>query len=176
MPVKIPICTFDAKTGILCPRCESKLKSGQIRESDIAVSRALVTLADKASELNKITFHRSYEVEGNYILEVEPSDVPLIRSNRELLLKLEQELNGKVWIVGSSNSDRRFLEDLFYPIRILTVNIVWLPDGSKLTKVIIPGRKSERLVAELELLKKVVKEVKGIELMVETEREATPRI
>ncbi len=79
-------------------------------------------------------------------------------------------------MIAASNSERRFLEDLFYPIRLLTVNTVWLPDGSKLTKAIIPGRRVERLSGEIELLKKIVKQVKGIELMVEFEREATVRL
>jgi hypothetical protein len=27
--LRTPICTFDAKNGILCPQCESKLDSGK---------------------------------------------------------------------------------------------------------------------------------------------------
>lgn len=176
MPIKIPICTFDAKTGILCSKCQSKLTSGQISTADIQVSRALVKQAEKMSELNKITLLRSFQVDRNFVLEVEQTDAALFRSKPEIMASLEATLNGKVWIMGASNSDRRFLEDLFYPIRILTVNTVWLPDGSKLTKVIIPGRRVERLLGEIEALKSVVKSVRGIELTVEFEREATLRL
>ncbi len=176
LPIKIPICAFDAKTGILCSKCQSKLSSGQISNSDIQVSRALVKLAEKTSDINRTTLLRSFQVDGNFVLEVEQADAALFRSKPEIKTSLEETLKGKVWIMGASNSDRRFLEDLFYPIRILTVNTVWLPDGSKLTKAIIPGRRVERLLGEIEALKSMVKSVRGIELMIEFEREATLRL
>lgn len=176
MPLRIPICAFDAKTGILCAKCQAKLTAGQISEADIQVSRALVKLAEKVNEVNKMTLLRSFQVDGNYVLEVEQADAAMVRSKPEIKQKLEEQLKGRVWVIASSNSDRRFLEDLFYPIRLLTVNTVWLPDGSKLTKAIVPGRRVEKLSGEIEMLKRIVKQVKGIELMVEFEREATLRL
>ncbi len=175
LALKIPICTFDAKTGILCAKCQSKLDTGQITQADVQVSKALVKLAEKNPDFSKITLLRSVGADGNYVLEVEQADSALFRAKPELKAKLEEFLKAKIWIVGTSPSDRRFLEDLFYPNRILTVNTVWLPDGSKLTKVIIPGRRGERGASELEGLKRVVKEVRGIELMIEFEREAALR-
>ena len=176
MPLRIPICAFDAKTGILCAKCQAKLTAGQISNSDIAVSKALVKLADSVPELNRTTLLRSYEVEGSYVLEVEQGDAAVVRAKPEIRQKIEDMLKGKVWVIGTTNSDRQFLEELFYPIRILTVNTVWLPDGSKLTKAIIPGRRPERLRGEIEALKKAVKQVKGIELLVESEKEAALRM
>ena len=176
LPLRIPICAFDAKTGILCAKCQAKLSAGQISSSDIVVSKVLVKLAESVPEVNKMALLRSNEVEGSYVMEMEQSDATLIRSKPEIKQKLEDMLKGKVWVIGTSNSDRQFLEELFYPIRILTVNTVWLPDGSKLTKVIIPGKRPERLRGEIEALKKVVKRMKGIELLVESEREATLRL
>lgn len=176
MPLKIPICAFDAKTGILCGKCQAKLNAGQISNSDIVVSKALVKLAESVPEVNRMTLLRSYGVDGSYVMEMEPTDASLVRSKPEIKQKMEDLLKGKVWVIGNSNSDRQFLEELFYPIRILTVNTVWLPDGSKLTKVIIPGKRPERLRGEIEALKKVVKSMKGIELIVESEREATLRL
>jgi len=176
LPLRIPICAFDAKTGILCAKCQAKLSAGQISNSDIVVSKVLVKLAESVPEVNKMALLRSNEVEGSYVMEIEQADATLIRSKPEIKQKLDDMLKGKVWVIGTSNSDRQFLEELFYPIRILTVNTVWLPDGSKLTKVIIPGKRPERLRGEIEALKKVVKRMKGIELLVESEREATLRL
>ena len=172
MPLRIPICAFDAKTGILCGKCQAKLTAGQISNSDIVVSKVLVKLAESVPELNRTTLLRSYEVEKSYVMETEQADAALIRSKPEIKQKIEDMLKGKVWVIPTTNSDRQFLEELFYPIRILTVNTVWLPDGSKLTKVIVPGRRPERLRNEIEALKKIVKQVKGIELLVESEKEA----
>ena len=175
MPLRIPICSFDAKTGILCAKCQSKLDSGQITQADVRVSKALVKLAEKIPDFNKVTLLRGVEADGNFVLEVEQADAAMFRAKPELKTKIEEQLKQRVWVVGTSPSDRRFLEDLLYPNRILTVNTVWLPDGSKLTKVIIPGRRGDRVAGELEALKTVVKQVRGIELMVEFEREASLR-
>lgn len=176
MSLKLPICTFDAKTGILCAKCQAKLRSGQIREADILASRALVRVAEEGGELNRVTLLRSFEADGNYLLEVEQTDVSSFHSKPEIVVKLEHLLKGKVWVIGASGSDRRFLEDLFYPIRVLTVNVVWLADGSKLTKLILPWRRGDKPLAEFDTLSKFVKAVKGVELVIETEREAALRL
>ncbi len=176
MPLKMPICTFDAKTGILCAMCKDKLRSGQLGEADILASGAMVRLAESVGDLNKVTLVRSFESEGNYLLEVEPAGAPGFRLNPVIVQKLAQMLNGEVWVLGTTESDRRFLEDLFYPIRILTVSVVWLPDGSKLTKLIIPWRRGDKLPREFEALRKLAKKARGIELMIETEREAALRL
>jgi transcription antitermination factor NusA-like protein len=175
LPLKIPICAFDAKTGILCAKCESKLKSGEITRADVSASKAMVQLAERSSEVSKASLVRALEVNGNYILEVEGQDVQPLRSNHEITSKLEQILGGRVWIVGAQSSERKFLEDLFYPIRILTVNTVWLPDGSRMTKVIVPGGRGEDYERELEMLKDAVLVVRKTGVLVETETEAIPR-
>lgn len=172
MPLKIPICTFDAKTGILCAKCESKLKSGQITQADVDVSRALVQLSDKIGEINKVSLVRAVSAGGSYVMEVEDSNVPMLRSKPDIHAKLEQQLKGRLWVVGATASERQFLEDLFFPIQVLTVNTVWRPDGGKVTKAIVVGRRGDRSFAEADKLKQVAKMMKGMELVVENESEA----
>jgi len=175
LPIKLPICSFDAKTGILCAKCESKLKSGEISKADIEASKALIHLADRFPELGKVTLRRSFESGGNYVLEFEQADLSHLRANPKLAPELDGTLKGKVWVVGAGGSDRKFLEDIFYPAKVLTVNTVWLTDGGKRTKVIVPARRSERYTGDFEKLRDMVRQARGIELLVETEREAMLR-
>lgn len=172
MPVKLPICNFDAKTGILCANCEARLRRGEITGAEVEASKAIVGLADRVPELGKVTLKRAFEVGGAYVLEFEQQDVIAIRSNPAAYPELEGALKGKVWVVGAGASDRRFLEDIFYPAKVLTVNTVWLPDGGKKTKVIVPARRSERRIGDFDRLREAVRLARGIELLVETEREA----
>ena len=167
--LKIPICSFDAKTGILCPKCEMKLKGGQITLTDVEVSIKLTKLAEKTPELNKISLIKAMDISGNYVIILKAGDLMILR-NDDLMMQVEGFLGKKTMFLEGDVSDRRMLEDLFYPIRILTVNVVWLPDGSKLSKVIIPGRKTERFPIDIELVKKVAKAVRSIDLLVEFER------
>ena len=172
MTVRLPICNFDAKTGILCANCESRLRRGEISKADVAASKAVVGLADKVPELGKVTLKRAFEAGGAYVLEFEEQDIGPIRSNPTAYSGLEGALKGKVWIVGAGSSDRKFLEDVFFPAKVLTVNTVWLPDGGKKTKVIVPARRSERRIGDFDKLRDAVRLARGIELLVETEREA----
>jgi transcription antitermination factor NusA-like protein len=172
LPVRLPICNFDAKTGILCANCESRLRRGEISKADVEASKAVVGLADRLPELGKVTLKRAFEVGGAYVLEFEQQDLAAIRSNPSVCAELEGTLKGKAWVVGAGSTDRKFLEDIFFPARVLTVNTVWLPDGGKKTKVIVPARRSERRIGDFDKLREAVRQARGIELLVETEREA----
>jgi transcription antitermination factor NusA-like protein len=172
LPVKLPICNFDAKTGMLCANCESRLRRGEISKADVEASMAIVVLVDRLPELGRVTLKRAFEVGGAYVLEFEQQDLAAIRSNPSIYAELEGALKGKAWVVEAGSSDRKFLEDIFFPARVLTVNTVWLPDGGKKTKVIVPARRSERRIGDFDKLREAVRQARGIELLVETEREA----
>ena len=53
--MKTPICSFDAKTEILCSKCESKLKSGHLSIGDIEAAMKLTKLVDKNNIIDKFT-------------------------------------------------------------------------------------------------------------------------
>jgi transcription antitermination factor NusA-like protein len=74
----------------------------------------------------------------------------------------------KVWFVESEASDRRFVEGLLHPLRVLSVNLFWLPDGNRLTKVIVAGD-GKRARVNIEKVVKTAKAVRNIELLVEFE-------
>ncbi len=172
MQPKLPICYFDARTGILCGNCESRLRKGEITQADVEASKAVAHLSDRIPELGKVALRRAFEANGSYVLEFEQGDMVALRSNQLLHPELEGALKGKVWLVGAGGNDRKFLEDVFFPARVLTVNTVWLPDGGKKTKVIVPAKRSERRIGDFDKLREAVKLARGIELLVETEREA----
>ena len=176
MQPKLPICYFDARTGILCANCEARLQKGEIGRADVEASKAVAHLSERFPELGKVSLKRAFEASGSYVLEFDQSDLSSLRSNPMLLSELEGALKGKVWLVGAGGSDRKFLEDVFFPAKVLTVNTVWLPDGGKKTKVIVPAKRSERRIGDFDKLREAVKRARGIELLVETEREAAAKL
>ena len=165
----LPICSFDAKSGILCPKCDSKLKSGKLTKTDIEISKKLSTLGDKIPELEKATLIHGLDVEGDIVLVVGKGGHDILRKNQQVFRLLENELKNKIWIVESGSSSRKILEELFFPIKILMVNVVWLPDGTKLTKVVVPGRRTKRFPLDLNQVKNVIKEVSKMEVIVDFE-------
>ena len=164
--MKTPICSFDAKSGVLCRICEEKLKSGSITQDDIDAAKKLINLADRNQEINKFTLVRGTRVNGDFVLVLRGQDVSVLRGNQELTSKIEKEMGEKVWFVEAEASDRRFIETLFHPNKVLSVNFFWLPEANKLTKVVVAddGKNAQ---LNLDKVQKIAKAVRNIELLVE---------
>ena len=167
--MKSPICSFDAKSGVLCSKCDAKLRSGEISQDDVDASIKLSRLAEKNSDVNKFTLVRAVSLGTELALVLKSSDVRGLRGNEAISEKIESEFQRKVWFLESESSDRAFVELLFYPTRVLSVNLFWLPDGSRMTKVVVAGsREANR--ANLEKVQKIAKIVRNMDLTVGFER------
>lgn len=165
--MKVPICTFDAKTGVLCPKCESRLKNGELSDVDVECSIKLIKLSHKNQDIDKLNLIGSQKIGEDYVLILKDSNVSHINSNDKLLSSVEEEFKGKVWFVEANSSIRRFLENLFFPIRILKTNMIWLPDGNQVTQVTIESKDYEKFISIIEKIKRIVNAVRKIELVVE---------
>ena len=165
--MKIPICIFDAKTGVLCPKCESRLKNGELSKSDVECSIKLIKLSRNNQDIDKLNLISSQKIDEDYVLILKDSNLSHINSNDKLINSVEKEFNGKVWFVEANSSIRRFLENLFFPIRILKTNMIWLPDGNRVTQVTIESKDYEKFISIIEKIKKIVNVIRNIELVVE---------
>jgi hypothetical protein len=165
--LKLPICIFDAKTGVLCPKCESRLKNGELSKIDVESSIKLIKLSNKNQDIDKLNLIGSQKIDEDYVLILKESNVSHINSNDKLISLIEKEFNGKVWFVEANSSVRKILENLFFPIRILKTNMIWLPDGNQVTQVTIESKDYEKFFSKIEKVKKIVNVVRNIELVVE---------
>jgi transcription antitermination factor NusA-like protein len=169
--LKTPICTFDARVGILCGKCEAKLQSGRLKKTDVEGAIKITKLAEFDQEINKFTMAGASKVDDEFILKLRGSDISILHANNALLKKIEDEFKSKVWFVEAEASDRRFIENLIYPARVITVNLIWLPDGSKLTKVIVSTLNIQELQRNTEKIKRIAKEIRDLELLLEIQRQ-----
>lgn len=165
--MKTPICSFDAKTGTLCSKCESKLKTGHLSVGDVEASIKLTQLAEKNNIIDKFTLVGAYKIEEKLVLILPTADISTLRSDNELLNKIKKEFNNNVWFVESGASERRFIENLIFPIKISAINLVWLPDGNKITKIIVSNKKNQNKKVDTNIITKIAKEIKNIELLIE---------
>ena len=168
--MKTPICTFDAKTGILCAKCETKLRLGHLTHADIEGAMKITKIAEHNQDVNKFTMISAAKVDDDFILILRGSDIIVLRTNTSLSKKFEDEFQSKVWFVEAEATDRRFIENLFFPAKVLTVNLIWLPDGNKLTKAIVTDGNPSELESNVEKIKKIAKEIRNIELLVEVQQ------
>ena len=149
-------------------KCETKLRLGHLTHADVDGAIKISRLAERNQDVNKFTMVRASQVDDDFILSLHGSDISVLRTNSSLIKKFEDEFQRKVWFVEAEATDRRFIENLFFPAKVLTVNLLWLPDGSKSTRVIISTPNKPEL-QNVEKIKKIAKEIRNIELLVEFE-------
>jgi hypothetical protein len=153
---------------VLCAKCESKLESGRITRDDVMAAIKLARLADHNRDVDSFTLLRGTQVDGDFVLVLRSPDVIALKGDPGLAGKIEGEFGQKVWFVESEASDRRFVEDLLHPLKVLSVNLFWLPGGDKLTKVVAAGD-AKRARVNIEKAAKIAKAVRNIDLLVEFE-------
>jgi transcription antitermination factor NusA-like protein len=159
------------KSGILCRRCEEKLEKGQITELDLKVIQRMVELEKEYPVLQEVTYHRSVEADGMMAVLVDRRDVPrLLGGGAKVVKDLGETFGKRVKLISYGGDDREFLEDLFSPLSILTINTIWIPDGSTETKVILTGRQPRKMPVDLDKVKMVASQLKGMTLRIEFER------
>lgn len=132
------------------------------------IAQILLSLEERFPSLQNVYFHKAVEADGILAVIVGQGDVPkLLSYGGKIIKELSQKTGKAIRVLEYGVSDRKFLEDLFAPYTILTINTIWLPDGTTETRVILKkrGRKPPRL--NVEALKKIAKKLKGITLRIE---------
>ena len=167
--MNLPICNFDAKNAVLCPQCEGKVEQGHISKVDVDASIKLAQLAKTNQDIDGFTLDSCREVDGNYVLSLAKNDIMAIRQSRTLYRILQEPFSGKIWLVESDEDDKRFIEDLFFPTKILSINLVWAPGGIQRTKVVVSGKWTPRFPIDTEKVIKIVKSVRNLDIEIEFE-------
>ena len=169
--MKTELCNFCLKSGILCSKCQGKLKSGEVSEVDFEIARLLLSLEEKYPSLQDVYFHKAVEANGVLAVVVKRGNMPHLLGYGGKIIKALGEKTGKtIRVLEHGVSDRKFLEDLFVPMSILTINTIWLPDGTTETRVILKRRGRRRTLINVEALKEIAQKVRGITLRVEFSR------
>jgi transcription antitermination factor NusA-like protein len=88
----------------------------------------------------------------------------------KIIRELSDRTGKRIKILGYGSDPRELLEELFSPFSILTINTVWLPDGTTETKVILQGRKPKRIPVDFNVIRQLAYEIGGLNLRIEFER------
>jgi transcription antitermination factor NusA-like protein len=166
--MKTELCSFCLKSGILCQTCSTKVKEGEISNLDLKIARLLLSLGKKYPSLQNISFFKAFVVGRTLAIVVGHGDVPKLLGYGGKIIKAISEESGKsIRILEQGVDDRKFLEDLFMPLNILTINTIWLPDGTTETRVILKRKRGLHLPFDLNALKEIAKKVRKIVLRIE---------
>jgi transcription antitermination factor NusA-like protein len=85
----------------------------------------------------------------------------------KIIKTLGEETRKSVRVLEYGVDDRKFLEDLFMPLSILTINTIWLPDGTTETRVILKRKRGSQMPFDLKALKEIASKVRKMSLRVE---------
>jgi transcription antitermination factor NusA-like protein len=167
--MKLPICNFDAKNAVICPKCESNVESGIITEADVDASIILARLAKSNKIIDKFSLYSCKKFNGNFVLTLARNDIMAIRQNSVLYKLLQDQFHGKIWLVEDDESDKKFIEDLFFPTKILSINSVWIPGGVQKTKAVVSGRWTPKFPIDTNKIIQIVKNARNLDIEIEFE-------
>jgi transcription antitermination factor NusA-like protein len=144
------------------------VKSGEVSETDLKVARLLLSLEGKFPPLQNVYFHKTIDADRTLAIVVGPGDVPrLLGYGGRIVKALSEETGKNIRILENGVDDRKFLEDLFAPLNIMTINTIWLPDGTTETRVILGKRRGARSSLDMKALREIASKVRNVTLRVE---------
>jgi len=140
--LRIPLDTLCVKTGVLCPRCQSIVRSGSVKEYEVDVMRELLDLEELPDFkfLKDMEYVRSIVSEGALVIILQDvrDNTPDPRSLNKLSWVLGERLKTKTRIITNTKDLKEVVKQLVFPARITSVNTIWLPDGTVEYVVRIP--------------------------------------
>lgn len=166
--MKTELCSFCLKSGMLCLKCAAKVKAGDISDLDLRVARLLLSLEEKYPSLQNVCFYKAVDANKTLAVIVGRGDVPrLLGYGGKIVKAIGDETGKSVRVLEQGVDDRKFLEDLFIPLSILTINTIWLPDGTTETRVILKRKRGGQLPFDIRALKEIAQKVRKMSLRVE---------
>jgi transcription antitermination factor NusA-like protein len=163
-----PICAFDAKNAVLCPQCEGKVDAGVLTKADVDASLTLAKIAKTTKEIENFSLYSCNEFEENFILSLAKNDIMVIRQSRTLYKLLQGNFKQKIWLVEVNETDKKFIEDLFFPTKILAINVVWAK-GIEKTKAIVSGKWTPKFPIDTKKVIEIVKNIRNLDIEIEFE-------
>jgi transcription antitermination factor NusA-like protein len=125
-------------------------------------------MEEKFPSLQNTCFYKAVAVNKTLGVIVGHGDVPrLLGYGGKIIKAIGDETGKSVRVLEQGVDDRKFLEDLFLPLSILTINTIWLPDGTTETRVILKKKRSAPLPFDLKALKEIANKVRKMSLRVE---------
>ncbi|MDI9623489.1 MAG: KH domain-containing protein [Methanothermobacter sp.] len=155
----LPICDVCLKSGILCQGCEDKLKSGEVTELELEISKVLYRLAE-----GKLGFKRAIDMGDVVIIITDRDQVgKLIGKGGKIVRTISRAIGKRVRVVGEDSDLKSVAEDVLAPARISGINIVYGKDGKEKFKIRVIKEDARRIPASLDVLNKIIKRLTGEE-------------
>lgn len=170
--MKIPLDHVCVRTGVLCPRCQRLVESGEVEKYEVDVMRELLNLEERPDFkfLKDAKYVKSILTRNMLVLIIEAADSNIHpRILGRLGRALSEKLNTRVRVINKAHGDlREIARQLMYPARVIGVNTLWLPDGTVEHIVRIPRSDSRYLPANTAVLEDILSKITGMNVRIRT--------
>lgn len=163
--VKTPICTFCAKTGMLCKTCKTNLNKGKISNLDVELSKVLLQVEKNNASLQNTKFFKSIKIDNITILV---GDVKFkeVTEREEVADEIRHELKSEILAISKLKNERKTLDNIFKPMRVVGIDKVYVPDGTYELKIRLKGEK-EKLPLGIKKLQRIASEIIEADVRIE---------
>ena len=149
--MKLPICSFCAKTGMLCANCKTKLQDDDISNLDVEISKILVKHSNVKSFQN-VKFFNSIDTPELLIISGDKALKQAISSSEQIKGQIERLNNKSVQIVAKEGTVKDTLSSLFSPVEVSGIDEIFVPDGTKEIRVNLRGKVEDLPLQEESML------------------------
>ncbi len=162
------LCEFCLKSGMLCSKCQTKLKTGVVSSEYIDTAKKLLSLEPQNQFLQSVSLNNAVDAGGFLVLVVGKGDSNKFNANQKFVREFGDSIDKRLLVIETGMNDRKFLEELFAGQQIVTINIIWLPDGSTETRAVLNSSGSKKLSKKrIQGLVDISKKVRNMDLRVE---------
>jgi hypothetical protein len=153
---------------MLCSKCQNKVKTGAVTSDYLDVAKKLLGFEGSFPFLQTVTLSSVVDAGGYVVLVVGKGDSAKFSAYPKLAHDLGDALGKRVIVLETGMNDRKFLEDLFAGQQLVTINMIWLPDGSTETRVLLSAQGGKKMSEKrAQALVDIAKKVRKMDLRVE---------
>lgn len=168
--MEAPVCVFDLRSGTFCSKCEEKLRKNEVTDLDVKIMKQLLDAEKSFPPLQTLTYINSIETNELVAIVTKPGDLSRFSSQQISMLrkKLVSVVSKPVRFMEDIADPSEFLETLVAPARIVTINKIWLPDQTTVTRIILDSFRGLR--TSKDVLIELAQKIKGISLRIDFDR------
>lgn len=158
--MKARICKICAESGIFCEQCDYKIKQNIVSSREIEITRHMYEAETKFRELENVQVEYVTEIGNNLVLVLISSTTPLKPSFLSSLTKFLSEKTGRtIKLIEKTNDIKRMVSQILYPIKVLSINQIWSPDGSNEYSIKVSNFDLRKSAFDLSIIEKFLSDL-----------------
>jgi len=158
--LKYPLDRICIKSGVYCSHCQQKIESGLVDKLELDVLKALVDLEDKLKFLKKGEYVKSIYLNSEVYVFVK-SEFDSSELNT-LEHELSKTLGRRVRVIEYIPDLRKLVEQILHPATIISLNRVWLPNGTEVLNIRVSRKDRKHLAPFKEQIEVLIEKISNI--------------